>query len=109
MMMVEGANLIMMSGRHIARDMTAKPNEGELPVSEIEKRVARDRAAWNKLAREFNTAAMVAFKAADAKDAEAIFASGEGVDAACENCHLRFWYPDQDKLFDKPKPAAAVR
>lgn len=101
LMMVEGANLIMMSGRHVAKDLTAKGAEGELGPGEIERRVGRDRASWNKLAREFNAAALIALKAAEAKDADAIFASGENVDTACENCHLKFWYPDQDQLFDK--------
>jgi hypothetical protein len=31
--------------------------------------------------------------------------AGEAVDNACENCHLKFWYPDQDQLLlDVPKP-----
>lgn len=106
LMMVEGANLIMMSGRHIAKDLTAKGGEGELGPGEIEKRMSQNRALWNKLAREFNAAATIALKAAEAKDADAIFASGENIDTACENCHLTFWYPDQDQLFKKP-PAPA--
>lgn len=106
LMMVEGANLIMMSGRHVAKDLTAKGAEGELGPGEIEKRVSRDRALWNKLAREFNAAATIALRAAEAKDADAIFASGENVDTACENCHLKFWYPDQDQLFEKPAAPA---
>ncbi len=23
---------------------------------------------------------------------------GEALDTACESCHLRFWYPDQERL-----------
>ena len=30
-----------------------------------------------------------------------VFASAGDLDAACENCHLTFWYPDQEKLFKK--------
>lgn len=102
--MVEGANLIMMEGRHIAGASTPAAAEGELAPAQIEVLVSKDRGTWNKLAREFNAAAIVALKAVEAKDAEAVLAAGDGIDTACENCHLRYWYPDQEKLFLK-KPA----
>jgi hypothetical protein len=106
LMMIEGANLIMMPGRRVARSGQVAPPavEGELAPKEVEVLLAKDRRAWNRFATEFIAAASAALKAADTKDAAAVFASGEGVDAACENCHLRYWYPDQDKLFQK-KPA----
>src|SRR5260221_2095038 len=50
MRMVEGANLLLEPGRHIApAEHAQKANEGELKPAEIEVRVAKDRAAWNKL------------------------------------------------------------
>lgn len=100
LLMLEGANLIVMDGRHIAKP-GQKPGVGELPHAEIEIRMNKDRAAWNKLAMEFSDAAKLALDAAEKKDAEALFAVGADVDMGCENCHLRFWYPDQDKLFTK--------
>ena len=36
---------------------------------------------------------MALAQAIDAKDAMALSASGEGLDIACENCHLKYWYP----------------
>jgi cytochrome c556 len=109
LMLTESANLIAMDGRRIASP--AKSNAagpGELTPAQIEVRLTKERAAWNKLAGEFGAAAAVALKAADGKDADGVFASGEGIDSACENCHLRFWYPEQEKLFEKeparPKP-----
>ena len=102
LLMIEGSNLIMMSGRHVAAPSLAnKAGAGELTAAQIETRLAKDRAAWNKLAREFGVAAGAALKAADAKSPDGVMESGEGIDAACENCHLRFWYPDQEKLFQK--------
>ena len=53
-------------------------------------------------ARAFSAAAGVALKAAQAKNSQAVFDSGEGLDAACENCHLEFWYPNE-------KAAAAAK
>ena len=100
--MVEGANLLLMPGRHIAPAQLANEHaEGELPPAEIEVRVAKDRAAWNNLATKFRQAAQGAVKAAEGKKKEDFGSANEAIDNACESCHLRFWYPDQEKLLEK--------
>jgi cytochrome c556 len=99
--MVEGSKLITMDGRHVARNLNAKGNEGELSPREVEALLAKNRSTFNKLAREFGDVAGTALKAAEKKDVDGVFASAGDLDAACENCHLTFWYPDQDKLFDQ--------
>jgi hypothetical protein len=105
-LMVEGANLLLTPGRHIApAAMAQKHNEGELAPAEIEIRVAKERAAWNKFATEFRAAALVAVKAAETRKTNDFGPAGEAVDTACENCHLKFWYPDQEQLLSNaPKP-----
>lgn len=106
LLMVEGANLLMMPGRRMALpEFAQQHNEGELPPAEIEIRVAKDRAAWNKFVVEFRKAALVALKATEGRKTKDFNPANEGVDTACENCHLRFWYPDQEKLLaNAPKP-----
>jgi cytochrome c556 len=99
--MVEASKLITMDGRHVARNLNAKGNEGELSLKEVEALLAKNRPTFNKLAREFGDVAGTALKAAEKKDVDGVFASAGDLDTACENCHLTFWYPDQDKLFDK--------
>ena len=37
------------------------------------------------------------YDAAKRKDADAVFALGEDIDMACEECHLEYWYPN-DKV-----------
>jgi hypothetical protein len=104
--LVEAANLLMMSPRHIANGSEkpvaskpgAKEEQIELPPAEIEKLVNKDRAAWNGFAKKFQAAAQVALKAATEKNADGISDADEGIDNACENCHLKYWYPDQEKL-----------
>jgi hypothetical protein len=99
LLMVEGANLLLMPGRHIAVPAAAHThNEGELAPAEIEVRVAKDRAAWNRFATSFRSAALQALKAAEGRKTQDFGPAGEAVDNACENCHLRFWYPDQEEL-----------
>jgi hypothetical protein len=99
--MIEGSKLIVMDGRHVARNLKAKGNEGELGPREVEALLAKNRPVFIKLAREFGDVAGAALKAAEKKDVDGVFNSAGDLDAACENCHLTFWYPDQEKLFDK--------
>jgi len=100
--MIDGAKLITMPGRRIASAAVSnKAAEGELTPAQIEALLVKDRASWNRLAREFSAAASKALKAAEAKSPDAVMDSGDAIDTACENCHTRFWYPDQDKLFKK--------
>ena len=104
------AHLRRPPGRHIApgsekpgapKQRNSKELGGELDPSQIEVRVSKDRAMWVKLAQGLFAAGSLALKAANAKDPEALLAAGEALDTACENCHLRYWYPDQLELLDK--------
>ena len=102
LMLSEAANLLLIPGRRFAPPQNMqKHKEGELSPAEIEVRVSKDRAAWNKLAASFRDAASGAVRAAEAKRKEDWLAVGEALDNACENCHLRYWYPDQENLFKK--------
>lgn len=107
-LMVEGANLLMMEGRHISRNMNAPAAaDGELSPAQIDLRVSNDRKGWQELAQAFSATAQVALKATEAKDAAAVFASGGELDTACENCHQRFWYPP-DAAQEKPAGASGT-
>lgn len=100
--MLEGSKLIADESRHVARNLNAKGKEGELGAREIETLLAKNRPAWNKFARELGEVAQAGVKAAEKKDVDGVFGTAGDLDSACENCHLMFWYPDQDKLFEKP-------
>jgi hypothetical protein len=53
----------------------------------------------------FRDVANTAVKAAEAKRKQDFGDVNEAIDTACENCHLRFWYPDQENLLkNAPKP-----
>jgi hypothetical protein len=58
-----------------------------LAAAEIEMRVARDRAAWNRFAAGFRDAALLSVKAAEGRKTEDFGPAGEAVDNACESCH----------------------
>jgi hypothetical protein len=110
LLVIEGANLLMMPGRHIAsgseRPRAVKPRnskepEIELDPAQIEARVAKDRSKWVAFARKLSAAGAQALKAADARNPEALLAAGEALDTACENCHLYYWYPSQTELLNQ--------
>ncbi len=92
--LVEATNLLKMEGRHIAKPGEKSENPGiELEPEQMEKMMAEDRQSFIKLANALHDAALPALKAIDAKNAEGLLDAGEAIDVACENCHLKYWYP----------------
>ena len=53
------------------------------------------RQAWTTLSTGLFDAASIALQAINAKNAEGLLDAGEKIDAACETCHLKYWYPNQ--------------
>jgi len=47
--------------------------------------------------QELIDATLIALKAIDARNAEELSNAGGEIDAACESCHLTFWYPNEKK------------
>ena len=95
-MLLEATNLLQMPDRHVAKpgEKADDPNV-ELAPEQIEDMINKDRATWNKYAQGLHDATAAAFKAIEAKDAEALLNNGDAIDTACENCHKHYWYPDE--------------
>jgi len=91
---LEATNLLLMPGRHVARpgEKAEKP-EIELEPEQIEALIEQDRQAFTTLAHGLHDAASVVLKAIEARDAQALLFAGDGLDKACERCHLKYWYP----------------
>jgi hypothetical protein len=51
---------------------------------------AVDKGDWVKMSREMIDAGKIALKATVAKSAEQVLASGEAVNASCDNCHGKY-------------------
>jgi hypothetical protein len=56
---------------------------------------ARDQADWMKMSQALVDAGLVALKAAEAKNPEALFEAGGKVYEVCEHCHSRYWKQDR--------------
>jgi hypothetical protein len=108
--LIEGANLLMIPGRHVAERsertvpkgklLKAAELGGELDPAAIEAKLKVDRPMFLKLASGLQTSAMGALKAANDQNVQALLEAGDAIGDACENCHLRYWYPDQLELLD---------
>lgn len=103
LLLAEATNLLQVPGRKVAPEKpipgleNEPPGPEDLTPAEIQPLIDGDRAAFNKLAQGLADAAVVALKAADARSVEQLFESGDEIDKACENCHLKYWYPPNKK------------
>ena len=96
--LLEATNLLQVPGRHVAKPGEKSENPGiELGPEEIETVINQDRAAWIKFAHGLHDAVVPALKAIEAKNVQALSDAGEQIDTACENCHLKYWYPNQEE------------
>ncbi len=92
--LVEATNLLRVPGRLVAKPGEKSENPRiELQPETIQKLIADDPATWTAHVDRLHDAAAPALKAADAKDAKALFDAGEHIESACEACHQQYWYP----------------
>jgi hypothetical protein len=92
--LINGASDLGLAGRRVSA-VTTTPGPGELRASEIQALIAADPAAFAKRAQGLRSAAKTALAAIDAKDTDALLDAGGVIDAACEACHVVYWYPGQ--------------
>jgi hypothetical protein len=90
---MEGANLLLIPGRHVANASDKSDPRIELPPDRIEALINQDRAAFTERAHALFDSVLPVLQAVDAKDRHKLLEASDGIDAACENCHLKYWYP----------------
>ena len=92
--LAEAPNLLMMEGRKVARPGEKSENPGiELGPEDIQQILDGDRATFIQRAHALQDAALKALAAIDRKDVDGLSDAGETIDEACEQCHLKYWYP----------------
>lgn len=102
--LVEAPNLLTMPGRKAARPEDRSRNAlVENEPEEVQKLLDADRPSFIRRARRLQDAAALALKAVDAKDKDALFHAIDGIDKACENCHLHYWYPNDQRAREAAK------
>ena len=97
-MLAEGANLIMMDGRHVVKEgshLEDHGTPGNLTAEESEKAIAANRSSYIAFAQGLRDVGAQMLAAADAKNPQGLIDAGDTMDQVCEGCHLQFWYPGQ--------------
>ena len=103
--LLEAPNLLIMPGRKVAQPGEKSKNPAvELSPEQIQPLIDADRLSFIRRAGVLQDAANAVLKAADAKDKKALFEALGKIDHACENCHLQYWYPNDERA----KAAAAA-
>jgi hypothetical protein len=102
--LLEAPNLLVMDGRKVARpeDRSRNPRVENEP-EQVQKLLDADRPSFIRRARKLQDAAVLAMKAVDAKDKDALFLALDGIDKACESCHLHYWYPNDKRAQEAAK------
>jgi hypothetical protein len=101
--LLEATNLLQIPGRHVAKPgEKADDPKVELAPEQIEEMINKDRTSWIKYAHGLHDATTEALKAIEAKDKEKLLDVGNGIDEACEKCHLQYWYPNENKPQSAP-------
>ena len=96
--LTEGANLIAMEGRRVARvrgTLEDHGTPGNLTAEESEHAIANDRGAFLAFAKALHEVGHTMLKASDDRSPQGLLDAGDTLDRVCEGCHLKFWYPGQ--------------
>ena len=92
--LVEATNLLLVPGRRVAAPASRSEMPGvDLEPEEIEALLAADPAAWSQFVVGLRASGLTVLEAVGRRDVDALLVAGDGLDLACENCHLRYWYP----------------
>jgi hypothetical protein len=75
----------------------------ESPPAWIQQTIDSHRDDFDKRALRLRAAANKAAEAAEAHDAKALYRSLDGIDRACESCHLHYFYPNDARAWQAAK------
>jgi hypothetical protein len=98
LILTEAANLLLMDGRHVAREgnqLEDHGTEGNLSAEESEQAIKADRVTFETFAKALRDVGKAMLVAADDRKPQGILDAGDTMDQVCEGCHLKFWYPGQ--------------
>jgi hypothetical protein len=94
--LIEGANLLIMPGRHAAPLGAKSEGPGvELEPEQIDILLKTERAGFDGFSQALQSVSLEALVAIEHKDANSLMEIGGRMDAVCENCHRTYWYPEQ--------------
>jgi hypothetical protein len=98
--LVESANLLMMEGRRVAhpgQQLDEPGGPGDFTPEQSQAAIDADHSTFLSYARALQDTAGLMLAAIEKKDPAAMLEAGGAIDEACEQCHVKFWYPNAPK------------
>ncbi len=93
---MEGANALMIPGRHVAAPGSTTPYpDYEYTPEEVDQKLREDPVSWNGFAQGLFNAALMSRDAIEKRDVDALMQAGDVLDKACEACHSHYWYREE--------------
>jgi plastocyanin len=94
--------------RQVAKAGVKSENPGiELEPEQIQERITQDPETWKKMVHGLHDVSRVMLDAIDERNVDKLFDNGGNLDAACESCHRKYWYPDP--VHHAPPPSEAEK
>lgn len=91
--LMEASNMLLVPGRHVAQPgEQAEDLRVERSPEDIQAMISHDVTQWTRFAHGLHDAASENLSAVTAKNVEQLLAAGDTLDAACERCHVKYWY-----------------
>lgn len=98
--LIEATNLLLMEGRQVAvhgKSLEDADVPGISSPEEIKHAIDVDRPSFVEHVHALNDAGVSLLAATDAKNVPGLVEAGDALDHACENCHLKYWYPNSPR------------
>lgn len=89
---MEGANLLLVPGRRVARPGDTADPRVALPPDQIEALINQDRASFTRMAHDLHDSVLPVLQAIEEKNKDKLLDVSDGIYRACENCHIKYWY-----------------
>ena len=107
--LLKAPHLLAAPGRVAAQPKDRSKNPAvENEPWEIQQLLDGGHPEFVRRAQRLQNAASIAMKAVEAKDKNALLAALSGIDKACESCHLRYWYPKDQRAREAAKQDGVI-
>ena len=107
--LIDAPDLLTVPGRKAARPEERSRNaQVENQPEQVQRLLDTQHADFVQRAERLRQAAKVGMKAAEARDAKALFIAISGIDKACESCHLHYWYPNDQRAHQAAKEEGGI-
>ena len=80
-------------------DKTKSPVEGEEQTpAQVKAKVEKDPVLWNAKIEALRNVGLEVMEIVRTKKVDELWDASDNLDAACESCHVAFWYPGEGKF-----------